>query len=246
MLIFNEEEYRKEVFSPAEEAFRATGQLPDLFTRYALRADVTDESDITAALEIVEQFWKRNMANPKYRGLLRALVSRREAAIARRTLLDASSRERLLRTLHGSMHYTDVSSKGIGILVPGESTIRYLLHANTPLPTEIFVADLLKTETFGQRSLLIRLFEQSGNAESEVISDNAELLTGEIGELPPDLPSGSPLHMLLRLESSGGLKITVSEPSSELNLTLDVNIGGVMTLERDARQNVHCPARRGS
>ncbi|MEI9975282.1 MAG: hypothetical protein WDO73_26405 [Ignavibacteriota bacterium] len=95
MWSFNEDEYRKHVLSPAEEAFRSSGQIPDLFTRYALSLDVADESDIRTAFQAIESFWSKNKNNPKYKIFLPVLTAQKEVDFAHRTLLDPLARKEL-------------------------------------------------------------------------------------------------------------------------------------------------------
>jgi len=95
MWSFNEDEYRKQVLSPAEEAFRSTGQIPDLFTRYALSLDIADEADIRTAFQAIESFWSKNKNNPKYKIFLPVLIAQKEVDFAHRTLLDPLARKEL-------------------------------------------------------------------------------------------------------------------------------------------------------
>jgi tetratricopeptide (TPR) repeat protein len=95
MWSFNEEVYRKQVLSPAEGAFRTSGELPDLFTRYALLIDVTDEADIKTAFQTIESFWAKNKGNPKYKIFLPVLAAQKEVDFAHRTLLDPIARKDL-------------------------------------------------------------------------------------------------------------------------------------------------------
>ena len=62
-----------------------------------------------------------------------------------------------------------------------------------------------------------------------------ELVSGEIGGIPPGLPVGSPIHVTFRLAKDGTLQVTASEPSSGRNLCLEAKFEGVMS-EQEVEQ----------
>jgi hypothetical protein len=86
-------EYTKRVLSPAVDAFKAEGRLPDVFERYGLCSDVSSAADIESAIKTVTAFWnKTKLQNAKYKQLLEVLLAPREQQEARRILLDPEAR----------------------------------------------------------------------------------------------------------------------------------------------------------
>jgi molecular chaperone DnaK len=129
----------------------------------------------------------------------------------------------------------NVTSKGFGVVVADDEEgvthkVVYMIHNNTPVPVEV-------TETgFGtlkhnQRSVHIRVMEQSGQSESSEIQNNRDLKDGELAGLPPGLPAGSPIHVTFRLEEDGTLKVTAVETTSRQELHLEAKLDGVMSAQ---------------
>jgi molecular chaperone DnaK (HSP70) len=134
--------------------------------------------------------------------------------------------------------YGDVTSKGFGVVAwdegAGRDEVVYLIHNNSRLPADITETGF-GTRMANQTSVEIRVMEQAGQAESRELSDNVELVSGEIGGIPPGLPVGSPIHVTFRLAKDGTLQVTASEPSSGRNLCLEAKFEGVMS-EQEVEQ----------
>lgn len=134
---------------------------------------------------------------------------------------------------------TPISSKAFGVVVvrldENGKEIEYVHHVidrHASLPAE-------KTETgFGtlhdnQTTVLIKLMEQAdGNTEpSEDLEDNVLLAEGQLKDLPPNLPAGSPIHVTFRLEEDGRLTVHAVEPSSGRDCVVEAKVTGVMSKE---------------
>lgn len=129
--------------------------------------------------------------------------------------------------LHDSHH--DASGKGM--------LVSHVIHQNEPLPIasrECVVATVMN----GQPSVRIQVYEQAGAVESPVVEHNRRVLDGELTGLPPSLPAGSPIRVVLSLGLDGRLALTAVEPQSGARLTLEAYIEGVLdtgTRERVAK-----------
>jgi molecular chaperone DnaK (HSP70) len=125
----------------------------------------------------------------------------------------------------------NVCSKGVGVRVVAgpdrTEKIAFLVHANTPVPTK--ADERFGTVEANQRSVSVQVYEQAGQVESEVIEDNKLLAKGEITDLPPNLPSGSPIDVTYELDVSGKLLVGAVEPESGKGLHLEVMVEGAMT-----------------
>lgn len=128
----------------------------------------------------------------------------------------------------------NVSSQSFGIVATDfesrEEFVAFLIHGNTPVPAE-YTETGFGTLEANQQSVLIKVMEQGGHAESPQVSDNNQISDGEISNLPPNLPAGSPIHVTFRLEEDGTLKIRALEPSSTRELKLEVKVEGLMSRE---------------
>lgn len=71
---FEPDEYMKRVMIPAADAFKGEGKLPDLFARYNLELNVSDEKDIQEAVRTVNSFWIKQKNNGKYARLVESLM----------------------------------------------------------------------------------------------------------------------------------------------------------------------------
>ncbi|GAB3408065.1 Hsp70 family protein [Flindersiella endophytica] len=119
--------------------------------------------------------------------------------------------------LHDSHH--DAGGKGM--------LVSHVIHQNEPLPIasrECVVATVLN----GQPSVRIQVYEQAGAVESPVVEHNRRVLDGELTGLPPALPAGSPIRVVLSLGLDGRLALTAVEPHSGARLTLEACIEGVL------------------
>ncbi len=129
---------------------------------------------------------------------------------------------------------TNVCSKGFGIVVTNQESkedfVAFLIHKNTSLPVEI-------TQEFGtlfdnQSSVELRVMEQLGESESSSLDDNAQIGFGDLVDITPNLPAGSPIIVTFRLGEDGTLKVRGFEPSSNKDLNFEVKVeGGVLSRE---------------
>jgi len=71
---FDANDYMKRTLSPAVDAFKANGSLPNMFERYYLPFDVADNKDIEAAVRTVTGFWNKEKSNPRFKQLLPVLL----------------------------------------------------------------------------------------------------------------------------------------------------------------------------
>lgn len=72
---FNPDEYMKRVFTPAADAFsKDGGRLPDIFERYGLPLEISDQKEIEEAVRTVTAYWNKQKNNPKYNRLVSSLT----------------------------------------------------------------------------------------------------------------------------------------------------------------------------
>ncbi|GIJ48321.1 molecular chaperone DnaK [Virgisporangium aliadipatigenens] len=110
--------------------------------------------------------------------------------------------------------------------------VQHVIHRNAPLPVtdgEATVATILDD----QGTVRIEVFEQAGAVPSAEVADNRRVLDGELSGLPPGLPAGSPIRIVLSLGLDGRLGLTATEPRSGAELHLSAYIDGV--LDRETR-----------
>lgn len=94
---FDPNDYMKRVFTPAAEAFsREDGRLPDVFERYDLPLDISDDGDIETAVRTVTAYWNKQKNNPKYGKLVSRLMKEAGAGGREdlRVLTNPEARER--------------------------------------------------------------------------------------------------------------------------------------------------------
>jgi molecular chaperone DnaK len=132
----------------------------------------------------------------------------------------------------------DVTSKGFGVVAWNEDAgcdeVVYLIHSNSPVPVDITETGF-GTRVANQTSVDIRVMEQAGQAESQELGNNVELVGGEIGGIPAGLPAGSPIHVTFKLAKDGTLHVTAAEASSGRDLRLEAKVEGVMS-EQEVEQ----------
>jgi tetratricopeptide (TPR) repeat protein len=71
---FDADDYVKRVLSPAVDAFKNDGSVPDIFARYDLPLDVSEAADIETALNTVGAYWNKTKNNPRFGQLLAVLL----------------------------------------------------------------------------------------------------------------------------------------------------------------------------
>ncbi len=151
---------------------------------------------------------------------------------------------------------SNVLSKGIGIRFSRydasgrpEEYIGFIAHKNDNLP--LSPAPVVQAATFedGATSVVIHLYEQSGEEESEQVVDNTHLPpeTGsELGGLP-NLPAGSPLELTLNVNTEGIGVLTAFEPVTNQRLDVEVRVSPMSREEQEqATQIVAGMTRRDS
>jgi len=137
----------------------------------------------------------------------------------------------------------NVSSKGFGVVAVVDRATRrkevsYLIHNNTPLPAEM--TGEYGTVDDGQRKVHIQVMEQAGEVESPELSNNVQIVDGEILDLPRGLPAGSPITVTFHLKEDGTLDVDAVEPSSGklLRLTAAVREGVMSVKEVEERKEI--------
>jgi hypothetical protein len=92
MAKFDEEKYNKMILSPAVEAFKQAGKLPDVFERYDLPLDVVNIAVIEPAIKTVVAYWNKTKNNPRFTILLSSLLN--DVDSSRRILTNQELREK--------------------------------------------------------------------------------------------------------------------------------------------------------
>lgn len=95
---FDEADYLVQFLGPMLSRFAAEARLPDLFARYALPLDISDQADIEEALNTLPARWHRHRQGPA-RQLAAALLDAAEQSEARCVLLDPEARRSLRAAL---------------------------------------------------------------------------------------------------------------------------------------------------
>lgn len=91
---FDEADYLVQFLGPMLSRFAAEAQLPDVFARYALPLDISDQSDIEKALSTLPARWHQYRQGPASQ-LVAALLDAAEQSQARAILLDPEARRSL-------------------------------------------------------------------------------------------------------------------------------------------------------
>ncbi|MEV0165869.1 Hsp70 family protein [Nonomuraea fuscirosea] len=121
-----------------------------------------------------------------------------------------------------------VASRAFGIITTRGSTresyVAHLVHANDSLPAS--VTEGFQTLDDNQVSVAIRVMEQAGSVESEVVENNNQIGEGEL-RIPPGKPKGFPIEVTFALDASGLLHVTARENEQGGQLDLDIQIGGM-------------------
>ncbi|MGH3533137.1 MAG: Hsp70 family protein [Pseudonocardiaceae bacterium] len=111
--------------------------------------------------------------------------------------------------------------------------IAHLLRANTPLPADTGPYPFA-IGFENQRMVEIEVWEQQGAAESDELSHNTMIGKGMMTGLPPRRPAGSPFEVTFFMSETGTLTVYASEPDSGVELTFDLQIGGMDRAAVDA------------
>ena len=123
-------------------------------------------------------------------------------------------------------------SHALGVVVVTDEAgtseeVVYLIHQNTSMPAEVVATDF-GTHRANQTTVDIRVME-SNDAETPRVDGNHQILRGEIANLPPNLPKGSPIHVTFGLRDDATLHVRAIEPSSGRDLVMNVSIEGVLS-----------------
>lgn len=126
-----------------------------------------------------------------------------------------------------TLEVSNVLSRGIGIKFARseddeEGYIGFFAHVNdkipvTPEPTVAY------TVVPNQQTVMIELFQQSGETESEAVGDNTLLKNAEL-ELPPNLPADSPIKIYADITGEGVVKLRVVDPESGNEVQLEATV----------------------
>jgi len=115
-----------------------------------------------------------------------------------------------------------------------EEFIGFLAHAQDPLPTPP-IRETPETYSDDTTELTIRIYEQTGERESEAIDDNREI-TPEAGAIftgLPRLPKGSPIEVTLQIDAEGLATLSAVEPRSRQQLTLNAALSVMQKEEQE-------------
>lgn len=115
-----------------------------------------------------------------------------------------------------------------------EEYIGFLAHAQDGLPLEICETPV--TFSDNTTELTIRIYEQTGEAESESVADNREITpdTGATFTGLPRLAKGSPIDVRLQIDAEGIAALSAVEPRTGQHLTLTATLS-VMQAEDQAK-----------
>jgi molecular chaperone DnaK len=138
-----------------------------------------------------------------------------------------------------TLNIKNVLSRGIGIeFVRDDGAggltdyVGFLVHANDPLPV-VNASQEAGTAADNQTGVRLKLYEQGGEIESEVLSDNSLLKEAEISGLPP-MSRGSAIELLLSVSSEGLATLSAREPKSGKELTIEAKISQLKPEEIEA------------
>jgi molecular chaperone DnaK (HSP70) len=112
-----------------------------------------------------------------------------------------------------------------------EEYIGFLAHAQESLPLE--VRETPVTRGHDTTELDIHIYEQMGEVESEVVTDNREITpdSGATFRGLPRLPAGSPIEVLLAIDAEGLATLSAVEPRSGQQLTITATLS---VMQREA------------
>jgi molecular chaperone DnaK len=129
------------------------------------------------------------------------------------------------------MTISNVLSRSIGVRFVRDGAagrpepyIGFLAHAQASLPLEVRETPVTYDDDVTE--LGIHIFEQMGEAESEVVTDNREITpdTGATFRGLPRLPKGSPIEVRLAIDAEGLATLSAVEPSSGQQLTVTATL----------------------
>jgi molecular chaperone DnaK len=129
----------------------------------------------------------------------------------------------------------DVTSKGYGIAVVRDrrkpedgEIVSWLIRPNDEIPAS--PRGTFHTVEDGQVTVQIAVYESRTDVLSEELTDNLELVKGDLVGLPPNQPAGQPLEVSFNLDADGILRIT-AVASNGKDLRLEAKISGLVPEE---------------
>lgn len=144
-------------------------------------------------------------------------------------------------TLDGrSVTVSNVLSRGVGIQMIRDTTsgeaelyVEFLAHANASLP--LTIEETASTYADGATEIPLRIFEQSGEVESDRIADNNELTPEEGAAISglPKLPKNSPIHITLSVDTEGLATVYGFEPTSGQNIKLNARLSAMQASDEE-------------
>ncbi len=102
--------------------------------------------------------------------------------------------------------------------------IVHLLPANTSLPNDTGPFTF-HTAMPNQRMVSIEVWEQSGEVQSEEVAENRKIGNGMLRNLPPRLPTGTPVEVTFFMSETGRLTVRAVQPESGAQLEFELQIG---------------------
>jgi molecular chaperone DnaK len=102
--------------------------------------------------------------------------------------------------------------------------IVHLLTANTQLPADTGPYTF-HTAIDNQRMVIIEVWEQAGQVESDELEANRKIGEGMLKNIPPRLPARTPIEVTFLMAETGLLSVHATEPGSGSALRFDLQIG---------------------
>ena len=160
-----------------------------------------------------------------------------DAACARLAEALGLTTERIRRTVQ--VQVLNVCSRGFGVLalssMTGEPEAVFLVHRNDRLP--VAVRRSFGTVHDDQPVVTVRVVEQGGGAESELMDDNKIIAEASITDIPPGYPAGSEIQIGLRMGFDGILELTAwHEGLADRSLTVQVETSAALSQADVARE----------
>ncbi|EIV94665.1 Hsp70 family protein [Frankia sp. QA3] len=138
-----------------------------------------------------------------------------------------------------TLKLTNALSRGLGVEFvrpdSDEKYVSFIMHANDAIPAR---SPKIKARTVADRqtAVLIVLYEQTGERESEVPTDNKHLRDRE---LPiPSLPKGSPIELTLEVTAEGLARVTAYDPTGGQSVNVEAQVSVLSKDEVDLATGV--------
>ena len=159
---FDPDRYMKQVFTPAADAFAADGTLPDVFARYALPLDCSNEKEIEQGVQKVTAYWIKQKNNIKYKRLVEVLLQAAgpQGSIDLRTLKDPTARAEQRKVVEEERkRHKEARFEKLNLSISGVAAKGYI----TPIEKRDLIARYVQ-EGFTENEIvaLIRVPEREG------------------------------------------------------------------------------------